>query len=693
MQEVRPGTVLGRFDSTRFTSAGVTSTFSRRGERYVVNTEGADGRNHDFGVRYTFGVFPLQQYLVELSGGRIQPLPLAWDSRDAGHGGQRWFNLNPGPPPRVAHTDELHWTGPQQNWNYMCADCHSTAVRKGYDAASGQFRTTWSEANVSCEACHGPGSAHEHWASYPAWLRTRLWRDDGLPAHVSRRDRQIETCAQCHSRRDQIADGYTAGAPLLDYYAPSLLMPGLFYADGQQRAEVYTYASFVQSRMYHAGVTCANCHDPHTEKLRKPGNQVCTQCHVAAKYDTSAHHFHKAGGGTAGASCVSCHMPSTTYMLIDPRRDHSFRVPRPDRTVSLGVPNACNMCHTDRDARWAASQVRAWYGAAPAGAQRFAEAFAADERDAPDAAAGLAAVANDSTEPEMARASAMARLAAHPGATATKAAEAGAHDPSALVRRAALEILDESPAQDRIRVATPLLEDRYRSVRLEAAWVLAPASAQLGATQRGAFARAAEEFVASQRYNADRAENRVRLGIFFARLGGGRDADAIAEYRAALRVGPRYAPAYVNLADLLRVAARDAEAEQTLRAGITAVPGDPTLHHALGLLLARAGRRDEAATELGRAASLAPDDARFAYVYAVALNSTGRVREAIRELDRARLRHPDDRDLLFALATFHRDAGQRTAALRYATLLVTAHPDDAEARALMQSLQSAAKPH
>ncbi|HMA23371.1 MAG TPA: multiheme c-type cytochrome, partial [Gemmatimonadaceae bacterium] len=287
MQEARPGAVLGRFDGTRFTDAGVTSTFIRRGDRYVVNTEGADGQLHDFDVRYTFGVSPLQQYLVELPGGHVQALLIAWDARPDAQGGQRWFSLNPGTV--VEHTDEFHWTGRQYNWNYMCADCHSTAVRKGYDARTDQFHTTMSEINVACEACHGPGSAHATWASYPAWIRRFVSPNDGLPARLTERngarwsidsltgnahrntprqtDREIETCAQCHARRSHIADGYTAGARFVDYYSPLLLTSDLYYPDGQQRDEVYTYGSFLQSKMYGAGVTCADCHDPHTQKL------------------------------------------------------------------------------------------------------------------------------------------------------------------------------------------------------------------------------------------------------------------------------------------------------------------------------------------------------------------------------------------------------------------------------------------
>lgn len=599
MQDARPGTVLGRFDSTRFTDAGVTSTFLRRGDRYVVNTEGADGALHDFEVRYTFGVSPLQQYLVDFPGGRIQPLPLAWDTRPAAEGGQRWFSLHPGP--RLPPTDDFHWTGRLLNWNYMCADCHSTAVRKGYVAAADSFATRWEEINVACEACHGPGARHATRARYPRWLRGILWRDDGLPAQLTERqgvrwstdtttgipsrsvmrhtDREIETCAQCHARRTHIADGYTAGQPLLDFYVPLPLVAGLYYADGQQEDEVYTYASFLQSKMYRAGVTCADCHDPHTQKLRRPGNQMCMQCHGTATYNTPAHRSHVPNG--QGTPCVSCHMPTTTYMQIDPRHDHSIRIPRPDLSASLGVPNVCAGCHANRDAQWAALQLRTWYQKTPTGFQRFATSFAADDRDVAGAADSLAAVASDATEPAIARASALARLGRHPGAIALHAAESSSRDANPLVRVAALSILEVSPPAQRIGIAVPLLADERRAVRVEAAWLLAPVSASLEtAAQRSAFASAAAEFIASRQYNADRPDDRLALGSFYVSLG--RLDSAAVEYRAAIHLAPRLVRAYLALAQVLRSQRLEPEAHRALCDGLIAVPNDPDLRRALG---------------------------------------------------------------------------------------------------------------
>jgi Doubled CXXCH motif (Paired_CXXCH_1)/Cytochrome c554 and c-prime len=585
MQRAEPATVLGRFDSTSVPAPDATASFFRRGAQYVVHTHGADGRLHDFAVRYTFGVWPLQQYLVAFPGGRLQALTVAWDARPASSGGQRWYSLDSAA--RAPGTDDLRWTGPEFNWNFMCADCHSTGVRKGYDAVTDSYHTTVAELSVGCEACHGPGSAHLTWAATPAWTRRLFWSDDGLPAQLTERrgvqwrmdpgasiahrspvrttDREIETCAQCHARRIHIADGYAAGAPLLDFYIPDLIDSDLYYPDGEQLDEVYVYVSFLQSKMYRAGVTCSDCHEPHSGRLRRPGNQLCGQCHRASTYDTPAHSFH--ASGSAGAQCVACHMPTTTYMGIQARPDHSMSVPRPDLSVTMGVPNACNRCHANRDARWAAAQIRAWYGTR-AGAndrQRFAVAFDGDDRGASWAADSLGAVAEDPTESAIVRASALARLSRHPGPTAFGAAGRNVRDADAMVRLAALQILEAAPARMQLALVVPLLGDRTRAVRQGAAWVLAPLFATVDTSAaRAAFRAAAAEFIASQRYNADQPSNCLTLGAFFTQLG--RFDVATREFRAALRLAPGYAREYPAIAAGWRARGWNAAAESMLRA-------------------------------------------------------------------------------------------------------------------------------
>jgi predicted CXXCH cytochrome family protein len=678
-------TVRGDFNGAKLAYAGNTTQFQRRDGKYFVRTDGPDGKVAEFEVKYAFGVEPLQQYLIELSGGRVQALSIAWDSRPKNQHGQRWFHLNPSE--RITHDDELHWSKPSQNWNFMCADCHSTGLRKNYNADADRFETKWAEINVGCEACHGPGQRHVTWAAAsPTDRGARRDSTKGLTARLDERrgvqwtanaatgnatrshartsDREIETCAQCHSRRSQIADGYQAGKPFLDYYRPALLSRPLYQADGQQRDEVYTWGSFLQSKMYSRGVTCSDCHNPHSGKLRADGNAVCASCHLPSKYDTPDHHRHQAA--SAGASCVGCHMPTTTYMVVDPRHDHSLRIPRPDLSTTLGTPNPCASCHANRDAQWAASQLRAWYGHTPAtdSHERLARTLAAVDAGAVDAQAQLRALAADRTQPSIARASAFAEWSALPDLDALTTLTAGLSDSSALVRFGALQSLALLTPDVRLRLGAPLLSDARRAIRIEAANVLADMPAQrLSQEQQVAFDRAAGEFIETQRYNADRAEARVTLGTFLAQRGDA--ARAQEELEAAIRLAPSSIPAYVNLADVYRAQGRDEDGERLLRRGLVGAPTSASLHYALGLVLTRLKRSDTALEEFTRAAGLEPGNARFAYVHAVALNSAGKADAAIAQLKAALASHPANGDLLSALVSFYEARGKSTEAAPY----------------------------
>jgi len=675
-------TVLGDFNDKQLDYAGVTTRFFKRDGKYFVHTDGADGKLADFEVKYTFGVEPLQQYLIALPQGRLQAFSIAWDSRSKSENGQRWFHLRPGE--RVAHTDELHWTQPSQNWNYMCADCHSTGLRKNYERTSDQFRTSWSEVSIGCEACHGPGSRHVQWAHAGAaassdstkGLIARLDERRGVRwtpiaatgnaqrSHPRTTDREIETCAQCHSRRTQIADGYVAGKPFLDYYRPALLSRPLYHADGQQHDEVYDWGSFLQSRMYAKGVTCSDCHNPHSGKLKADGNAVCATCHLPAKYDGPQHTHHQVG--STGATCAGCHMPTTTYMIVDPRHDHSLRVPRPALSVKLGTPNACTSCHTTRDAKWAAAKAEAWYGPEPAPGphERLAATFAAVDASALDAQGQLRALATDTAQSRIARATALAELTPPPGGPSVDALRLALSDSSALIRFGALQAVERLPLELRLQLAEPLLSDPLRSIRIEAVRQLAAVPAdQLPPERQYAFQRASNEFVESQRYNGDRAEARVALGTFFAERGNAAAAET--ELQSAIRIMPSSVPAYVNLADVYRALGRDVEGESVLRAGLSRVPQSAALHYALGLVLTRLQRGDSALREFSRAAGLEPGNARFAYVNAIALNSSGKTDAAITQLRKALEMHPVDGDIISALADFYRRRGDIVQATRY----------------------------
>ena len=699
MQHATPASVLGNFDNAHFTYAGITSTFFRRDGKYFVRTDGADGKLADFEIKYTYGVAPLQQYLIELPDGRIQALSIVWDARPRSEGGQRWYHLYP--KERITHTDPLHWTRAAQNWNFMCSECHSTDVHRNYDAASNTFKTAWSEISVGCEACHGAGSAHLDWArnhsgAADKGLAVRFderadvhWVMDSATGNskrsAPRRSRkEIETCAVCHARRAQIWEGYVPGQPLADTHQPALLEAGLYEADGQMRDEVYNYGSFLQSRMYQQGVTCSDCHDPHSGKLRAPGNGVCYQCHAADRYGSQSHTGHPLT--PEAISCPACHMPVRTYMGIDPRHDHSFRVPRPDLTMKYGTPNACNDCHRNKPAQWAAAAIERWHGPQRKGLQAWAPALHAAGTGSLEAKNLLLAAAQDATQPAIGRATAYAELAPYLSSNLVSEVQKGLHDSDELVRVGALRGLAGVPAEQRWALANHLLTDPVRAVRLEAVSFLMPVrSDSLTAEQRALLDRAGEEYVAAQRVNADRPEAHVNLGLLYSQRG--QPVQAEAEYRKALQLDAEFGRAYVNLADLYRDQNRDAEGEKLLRQALRILPRDAALHHALGLLLARQKRYAEAIAALAQSARLAPDDARYAYVYAVALDSTGKRREALKVLEATHAKHPADRDVLLALVTINRDLGARDTALRYARKLHELLPAEPGVQQLLRQLE------
>ncbi|PPD41518.1 MAG: hypothetical protein CTY15_13450 [Methylocystis sp.] len=688
MQEPSDATVLGRFDGGAFRKGAAENVFAKKDSKFSIRAEGPDGKPADFAVKYVFGLYPLQQYLVELPGGRLQAFGVAWDSRPAEQGGQRWFDLYPNR--KLSAGDPLHWTGIDQNWNYQCAFCHSTNLRKNLDAATGGFATTFSEISVGCEACHGPASKHLAWAAKPDaqtphhGFAMSLDQRKGVTwsanasgtatrAGPPGSDRELLVCAGCHARRQQFSDDPLAVAKFYDAFRPVTLEEGFYHADGQQQDEVYTFGSFMQSRMHAAGVTCSDCHNPHSGKLRLSGNAVCTQCHAAPVFDAPAHHHHAQGSN--GAQCASCHMPTTTYMGVDARHDHSMRIPRPDRTAALATPNACNTCHDGKSAAWAIEAVKSWGAGGKQGAQSFAEAFYLADRGAPGAGAALTKIAADENQSAIARASALQRLSQAPTPEALDIATRAAASKEPMVRVAAVAVLAGADAATKQQTLAPLLSDEARVVRMDAARALAgEAEAGLPLGDLLAFEKALAEYAAGQSFNGERPESHANLGAL--NLARGKADAARAEYEKALVIDKTFAPAAISLAELARASGDERAAEETLRKSLAQNPDSGPLAHALGLSLIRQKRLAEALQSLEQATALSPDDARFAYVYGVALHDSGAPQKGLEELKRALSRHPFDRNILSALASYAAQAGDFAAAAPHAALLADLEPDD-----------------
>lgn len=694
MDEANEKTVLGNFNDQTITHFGVTSRFFMSDGKYMVNTEGPDGELTDYGVSYVFGIRPLQQYLIEFPGGRYQCLPLCWDTRPAEEGGQRWFHIYQ--DERIPPDDVLHWTRVTQNWNYMCAECHSTNLRKNYSYSEKAYHTTWSEIDVSCEACHGPGSDHVDWAEkvesgsspdvYPDMgLVVRLkdtdnatwvFDNDSVTARRSvarQSDELVQMCSRCHARRAVATEDYYHGGSLLDTHWPSLLDEGLYFADGQILEEVYVYASFLQSKMYQAGVVCKDCHEPHSGKVYVDGNALCYRCHMASEYGPRKHHFHDPA--KEGASCTECHMHERTYMVVDPRRDHSIRIPRPDLSDKLGTPNACNQCHPDKSTQWATDYLRQWYGQDLLDQPHYGETFWAGRQRYPEAQEELLTLAGDSEQAPMIRATAISLLGGYPDPSTTSLLQRTISDPDPLIRYASLTVVQFAEPELIRDLALPRLKDSVKLVRLMAANSLTAVPRNLiPSGSNEVLNETLKEYNASLMINADHPSTHLNFGNLYLNTGDLEKAEA--SYREAIELEPGLVGPYINLADLYRRMERDEEGEKVLKNALEKYPDLAAIHYALGLLKVRQAEHEEALEYLANAANYDPNDPHYSYVYAIGLNSQQQPEEALKVLKEAVKKHPYDRNILYSLSTISSENGYMEDALMYAEKLVENYPQD-----------------
>lgn len=720
MDLASPETVLGDFNGRQLEHFSVRSRMFRRGGEYFMHTDGPDGRMADFRIKYVLGYRPLQQYLVEFPDGRVQCLPIAWDTEQ-----KRWFHLYPDEP--IPSHDMLHWTRPAQNWNYMCADCHTTNLQKNYRAATNTYQTTFSEINVSCEACHGPGSLHVRLADSWSLFWDRRYGYGLVRLSQADADVLIDSCAPCHAHRRIVYPGFQPGGRFLDHYVPALLDGELYYADGQIREEVYEYGSFLQSKMYQQKVRCTDCHDPHTTRVKFPDNRLCGQCHVPSQYDTPAHHFHP-DATKPGTRCVECHMPVTRYMVVDPRLDHSLRIPRPELTVALGIPNACSGCHHDAQKgetpEWATAKVRQWYGQRK-GPPHFAYAFAAGRRGEPKAVEPLEAVFQRRDSPAIVRASALALLGRYAQPAARRAVRDGLKDPEPLVRLAALRGLEEEPPEGWPEDLARLFSDPVRAVRTEAARL---ATLRLGQGLRigepRAFGQALDEYLKAQQFLGDQPEAHLAMALVYENLGRSREAEQ--ECLQALRIDPEFVRGRLFLGTFYGEHGKPAEAEAQFRRLIGELgqqlaeaekrlatlskPGAggaskaeqsvrplvdysrhmlAEAHYCLGLLLAEDHKRlAEAAGSLAAAVQLEPERARAWYNLGLAHQKLERFKEAEQALLKAYQLAPGVGDFAKALAILYAQQEQWDQAIGFAERLVRAEPANPEFQVLLQFLRA-----
>ncbi len=660
MDSATAKSVVGNFNNTTHTFKGFTSKFYKKGNKYYVYTQGSDGKPTEYQISYTFGVHPLQQYIIPFENGRYQCLPIAWDTQT-----NSWYHMGETvyKDIDIKPDDWLYWTNNGQNWNGMCVECHTTNYHKGYNAETHKFSSTYSEINVSCEACHGPASKHNEWAAIDENNRPDIAH---LGFSVKQKnlntEEMLDQCAYCHARRSGLGDNVHNGNSYMDQFIPQLAKTPYFYHDGQILEEDYVFASFTQSKMHGNKVRCADCHDIHGLKLKKQGNGVCYQCHEEKKYANYNHHFHKgeAMNGLVsnnglyekgnGTQCVDCHMTGATFMGVDFRRDHSLRIPRPDLTRTIGTPNACTSCHTDQKPEWAEKHITEWYKHEPS--LHYGTVFAAAEKFEPAIDKQLAKLITDDSTSNMVKAIAISYLPNYQTESNSELIESEFSNKNALIRFTAVQNYFHANQEYYIRQIKIFLQDSVRSIRIEAAQQLSKIpNAQLGKDYEKAYNDALAEYVAYLNYSADFAGSRHNLGNLYQNL---KQYDlAVKEYKEAIRIDKFFIPAYINLAIIYSQTKQIDKAEAVLlnliNTGMSGYEG----YYYLALIKSEQNKFTEAIKYLQKAAEMNPNMPRIQYNLGLLYQKTGEKANAEKALKETLKISPDNLDYLYALSYFY----------------------------------------
>ncbi|MNS63448.1 cellulose synthase subunit BcsC [compost metagenome] len=668
-------TVKGDFNNTTFTTDGITSRFFKRGNKYFINTEGDDGKNHDYEVKYTFGFTPLQQYLVEFPGGRMQVPRVSWDCKQ-----KKWFNQYGNQ--NISSHDWLHWTGNSQNWNTMCASCHSTNLQKNYNDKTDTYNTTYSVINVSCESCHGAGKQHID------YIKGEDYKDGekikGSFLKLIKKDNQlkeINTCAPCHARATEISNNHINSNEIMDNYIPQIPDTEFFFADGQIDDEDYIYTSFLQSKMFSQGVQCSNCHNPHSTKLKQIGNQTCLQCHNSQKYDLPTHTFHPTG--SKSALCVSCHMPGKIYMGNDFRHDHSFRVPRPDLSVTYGTPNACKNCHQEKSNKSLADAIVKWYG--PKRKYHFSDDLIPGSQMNSQSEIHLKKLIENTQTPNIIKATAAFYLGGIQTETSLNTLLKCLHSKDAQVRYRALRSLSDFQPMSWINEVGPLLSDKVRAVRIAAADLYITISReQIPSQYNEVFTAAHKELKKYLQYQTDFSVGNIMLADYYLKLED--YGNAAKYYEKGLKKDSQMNYALLNLSTTYNLLGNNEKAMKSLESALKNDSKNERIHYNMALLYNEMNNKPEAEKSFAKAVALKSDNPRVYYNYSLLLIQNKKFKDAEIVLRKGITINPSASELYYALTFLYIQTNKITNAKKTAQQLKQLAPNNPEYQELFKNM-------
>lgn len=652
MQEATAQFIQGDFSNTLYQDESGWTRFYQQNGGYFIETGKPNQQGESYPVKYTFGVEPLQQILVDIGQGRLQAYTVAWDSRSKAEGGQRWYNLY-----QNTHEAEspFYWKGQFNNWNARCAQCHSTGLQRHYEVESDHYQTTWKAINVSCESCHGNANRHielkknnleaTHSGFESPLNRRSSWVfEEGNPTAVLANKGTVfstqgllDECAACHSRRISLIDGEERGQ-FSQHFIPRLAIPELYHLDGQIRDEVYVYGSFTQSKMSSSGVSCTHCHDSHTAKVFTLDNALCAQCHLPTEFDTQAHTLHKEN--TSGSQCIDCHMPYTTYMGVDNRRDHAFRVPNPWVSEAFGNKDVCVECHTDKNSQWSQMQLEQKREAIFGDFSDIGPAVLLNQQQPKQGQANIRKWVRDLRQPEMRRAVLVTYLDVHQADNLETLFQLSS-DPSYLVKLAVLQVLERADFAAQVQIGFGLLYDENKNVRLEAIQLLAPALRQsIPQEARAPLEEKLRESIATYQAQQDLLSAQLALGDLAYKVGN--IAQAKVQYENAIQIEPAFLPAKVNLASILRESGELKASKSLLHQVLDVEPNQALALFNLGLVHILESDIGQAVALLEKASDLEPENTQYGLTYLLALERKGEKVRALLELERLKVLTPND---------------------------------------------------
>jgi tetratricopeptide (TPR) repeat protein len=687
------------FVPARSFSAGVEhAAVQWDGTNFLVTCVGLSRSNETHRVVRVIGNDPLRQFVVSFPGGRLQSLEASYDPHR-----NEWFdsfgqeNRQPG--------EWGHWTGRGMNWNDMCAVCHNTRLHKNYDAAVDAYHTTMAERTVGCEACHGPMQAHVDW-QHQYGQSSRV--DVTVPKLT--KQQKFDNCGYCHSRRGELTADFQPGDDFFDHASLAIVdASDTFYPDGQIREEDYEFTAFHGSHMHAAGVTCLDCHNPHSGKTLLPGNYLCLRCHSgsypkAPKIDPVAHSHHQVFGYDAtnkvfntdlmaykmvaiagaiketGGECVNCHMPQTVYMQRHGRHDHGFTSPDPWLTKESGIPNACNRCHADKSVDWAVATTEKWYGdkmnrPARARTQILVKARNGDP-DTPSLLMNLL-IGNDTPYWKAVAAGFLGQWAEQP--SAKDALLQALKSDSPLVREQTVHALESVAAENdgpTVEALNGLLNDPRLNVRLAAAWALKATLPTNSPT-----AREQQEYL---NLHADQPMGQAQWGAYY--LARGDLDEAFKHYTQAIQWDANSAPFYHDLAIVLSLQGKNREAVTQLETACRLEPREADYAYGLGLAWAEAGDLTNAAAAMQKATVINPRHPRAWYNLGLIEQSLGQTATALEALQTAESVSPGDAGIPYARATILIRLGQLDEARQAARKALKIDPDYDNAKRLLEAV-------